>query len=426
MQFSTITRKVFRVVLVLLGLIILYVAFLWLRPDEALNPAAEAFYQVQAAPIPDEQNATLALSGITAPAGVDVIGHGKRIKKIYTDTRDPKSAWEQVRMLGSHDFVYPPEVECWLNSSALKGANENKCVSAERLAGIIHESPHLARYKQIQNMTQFERRAIFRGHILISLNKLLHAEILLNLQQGRAEIGYQKWRSNHMFLNGLSAASGTWVITAINLVNESLSFAMLDDLLRRAPMLVVAHEEELTQMLARKDIEHFNLDDIMRAEEEIVRNDSNPILDAFRRPNYQTNRQYDYAQAFLHAARTKPANVARSVNAVSRAFTDLSFASIDYTNLINAVLSKLYIRGQLKTGELLSSMHANIALQRLNMLRIQIVKAKKSDAEIDAFLQAASFELRNPFDGKPMQWDAVKRTIAASIPGEERQYTISL
>ena len=67
-----------------------------------------------------------------------------------------------------------------------------------------------------------------------------------------------------------------------------------------------------------------------------------------------------------------------------------------------------------------------IALQRPNMLRIQIVKAKKSDAEIDAFLQAASPELRNPFDGKPMQWDAAKRTIAALVPGKERKYTISL
>ncbi|MBC7625223.1 MAG: hypothetical protein H7232_17790 [Aeromicrobium sp.] len=426
MQLSTITRNFFRVVLVFLGLIILYVAFLWLRPDEALNPAAEAFYRVQAAPIPDEQNATLALSGITAPAGVDVIAHGKRTKKIYAETRDSKSAWEQVRMLGSHDFVYPAEVECWLDANALKGANENNCASAERLTEIIRESPHLARYKQIQNMTQFQARATFSGRPLISLNKLLGAEILLDLQQGRAEIAYQKWRANHLFLNKLSAAGGSWVITAINLVNESISFAMLDDLLRRAPMLVDSHEEELTKMLARKDIEHFNFAEIMRAEEEIVSAESIPILDAFKRPNYQTNRQYDYSQAFLRAARTEPANVARSVNAVSRAFTDLSFASIDYTNLINAVLSKLYIRGQLKTGELLSSMHANIAMQRLNMLRIQIVKAKKSDAEIDAFLQAASPELRNPFDGKPMQWDAAKRTIAASIPGEERKYTISL
>ena len=422
----TIARKIFRFVLVFLGLIILYIAFLWVRPDEPLNPAAKVFYQVQAAPIPDEQNATLALTGITAPAGVDVIAHGKRIKKIYADTRDAKSAWEQVRMLGSHDFIYPPEIECWLDSSALKSAYGKECASAERLAAIIQESPHLARYKQIQNMTQFQAGAIFRGQILISLNKLLRAEILLDLEQGRAEIAYQKWRANHLFLDSLSAAGGTWVMTAISLVTENISFAMLDDLLRRAPTLVVTHEEELTKMLARTGIEPFNLNEIMRAEEEIVRTQSIPMLDAFRRPNYQTNRQYDYAQALLRAARTDPANVTRSVNAVTREFTDLSFASADYTNLINGVLSQLYIRGQLKTGELLSSMHSMIALQRLNMLRIQIVKAKKSDAEIDAFLQAASPELRNPFDGKPMQWDAAKRTIAALVPGKERKYTISL
>lgn len=426
MKLFSIARKIFRVVLAFLGLIVLYIAFLWLRPDEALNPAAKAFYQVQAASIPDEQNATLALAGITAPAGVDVIAHGKRIKKIYAETRDSKNAWEQVRMLGSHDFMYPQEIECWLDSNALKWAYEKECANAERLAAIIHESPNLARYKQIQKMTQFEPRATFRGQILITLNKLLWAEILLDLEQGRAEIAYQKWRSNHLFLHRLSDAGGTWVMTAISLVTESISFAMLDEMLRRAPTLVVTHEEELTKILARTGIEQFNLNEIMRAEEEIVRNDSVPMLDLFRRPNYQTNRQYDYAQALLRAAKTGPANVEQSVNAVTNEYTDLSFASADFTNLINGVLSQLYIRGQIKTGELLSSMHSRIALQRLNMLRIHIVKAKKSDTEIDAFLQAASPELRNPFDGKPMQWDAAKRTIAASVPGKERKYTISL
>lgn len=432
MQTPTLFRKIFRASLICGSLVALYVMFLLVRPDEELLPAAKAFYAVRAATIPDEQNAAIGLFGIYAPAGADVMAHGKRVQQIYGPTGAWNQAFPQPEKLGSLDFKSAPEIDCWTNAKGEKRIESRECASPERLATIIRDNIHLARYKEIQKLPYADLGA-YKAHAVIGVNKLLHAEIMLDFEQGRVEEAYRKWRDNYAFIGKLHAANGTWVMTAVGLINEGLSYSALDEMLRAAPQLIDAHYDELGDLLKPGSLARYNLPSIMRAEEKMAQLLPNSDVHwatsvwlPFHRPNYHTNRQYEFAQAFLRVANGDPANLPASATNSLAEYSRIDFSSIDYTNLVNSITSRVVIAGQLKTGELLLNMHSKIALQRLYTLRLQIAKAKIQDAEIASFLAAAPVGLHNPFDGKPMQWDGAKRTLSFSIPGKRLAYVATL
>ena len=434
MQTSTLFRKIFRASLICVSLVALYVLFLLVRPDEELLPAAKAFYAVRDVMIPDEQNAAIGLFGLYAPVEADVMAYGKRAQQISARSPASNETFQQTEKLGTLPFKSTPEKECWINAHGGKRIESATCALPERLASILRDNVHLARYKEIQKLSYADMGA-YRAGGVIGVNELLHAEIMLDVELGRSEQAYQKWRDNYAFIGWLHAANGTWVMTSVGLIIESLSYAALDGMLRAAPQLIAAHYDELRTLLTPSDLSRYNLPAIMRAEEKLaqlllITSDMhwpNSLWLPFHRPNYHSNRQYEFAQAFLRVAAGDPANLPANATSSLAEFSRIDFGLIDYTNVVNSITSRLFLAGQLKTGGLLENMHGIIAQQRLYTLRLQIAKEKIPDAEISSFLAAAPVGLYNPFDGKPMQWDSTKRTLSFSLPGGRRwAYAASL
>jgi hypothetical protein len=414
------------------SVLVLYVLFLLVRPDEELLLAAKAFYAVRDRTIPDEQNAAIGLFGLYAPAGADVMAHGKRVQQISARSQAWNEAFQQSEKPGSLDFKYTAEIECWLVANGGERVESKECASPERLATILRDNTHLARYKEIQKLPYADLGA-YKAQAVIGVNKLLHAEILLDVEQGRTEEAYQKWRDNFAFIGSLQAANGTWMMTAVGLIYEGFSYSALDGMLRGAPQLIEAHYDELSALLKPGSLARYNLPAIMRAEEKMAQllpssdmHWATSLWLPFHRPNYHTNRQFEFAQAFLRVADGNPANLPMRATSSLAELSRVDFGSIDYTNAINSVSSRLFIAGQVKASELLLNMHGKNAQQRLYTLRLQIAKEKIPDAEIASFLAASPVGLHNPFDGKPMQWDGAKRTLSFSIPGKRSSYIATL
>jgi hypothetical protein len=439
-------KTIFRAILILVALVITYLIFLVVRPDEALRPEVAAFYaetKMAIPVVPDEKNARIGLLGINAPATENFIAVGKKIKQIYSERENWSDANARVRTLTSNDTIKSQlsatseAVDCWINrdenSPGITRQQTPTCASPAQLADILQTNVAYQRYLQIQKMAVAPVDAPAQFQPLITLNKLSYAAVLLDLENNQYEAAYQKWRDNFVFLAKLTKQNEDLIGVAVNLVNEGLNFAALDDLLHIAPTLAITHRDELTALLAPVSIAHYNIPNIIRGEGRFVQNGVDSywaekyplqerVVKTLSRPNYLANRHYQYSQPLLKAATLPPLEMQAAFDSQ---LSKSTFA-IDPFDPANSALLRYHASAQSKFGSLLMSMHAKLAQRKLNTLRLDIIQNKLSDADIEAFVQQAPAELRNPFDNQPMRWNAKTRTLYAPVAGREYAPSVRL
>jgi hypothetical protein len=436
-------KTIFRALLILVALVITYLIFLVVRPDEALRPEVAAFYAETASGISsvaDEKNARIGLLGINAPATENFIAFGKKIKQIYSESENSEVENEIVRTQDSIKIqlsAVSEAVDCWINrddvSPGITRRQTPNCASPAQLAEILQTNVPYQRYLQIQKMAVAPIDAPEKLQPLITLNKLSYAAVLLDLENNQYEGAYQKWRDNFIFVTTLTKQSEGLISVAVNLVNEGLSFAALDDLLHIAPSLAVTHRDELATLLAPVSIAHYNIPNIIRGEGSVVQEGIDDywaekyplrarVIKTLTRPNYLANQHYQYSQPLLKAVMLPPLEMQA---AFEKQFNDDKFA-INLLDPANTALLRYHMQSQSKFGNLLMSMHSKLAQRKLNTLRLDIIQNKLSDGEIEAFLQRAPAELRNPFDDQPMRWNSKTRTIYAPVAGREYAPSVRL
>jgi hypothetical protein len=415
-------KFIFRSLFILPVIGMVYVVFLLFRPDAALSQAANALLNQPQKPIADKDNVTLALYGLQAPLNADSTSYGRALKSAFENGESLK---DKESVLGVLPFSLPDEIRCWVGALDVPRSDKPDCASADRLEKILRESVHLQRYRALQKLSGVESELPARAQQIIDLQKLHTADVMLDMEQGRVEIAYQKWRDNHVFLAKMSSAGGAWLSVAINLVNEGLSLALLDDLLKAAPTLARSHHAEIIQLMSTSAMQRYDMQKIMAAEMKFLQgNTKNIFSDAglykpnfaahlvrpFINENYLLNNYADYATQFL-ATTSKNSNVPTALNQVREQNTHVSLSSIDFLNPVNSVLGKKWIADGNKTVELFNSMQNKESLQRLNILRLQIARDGIADENIPMYLKTLPKTLLNPFDQTSAVWDSVKREL---------------
>jgi hypothetical protein len=423
MPIKTLTTKITlkRVLYSLVALIILLL--IWagfaLFYDESPDVGRDAFYAISANQTPDNQNLAIAISGINAPEGKDSIKHGRFLIDASKNdlTRDAArflaNGAAKLNFVGKRD-----EFECWLDDKLEKTASN--CASVKRLkALILANKTLLARYQQLYTMPHWQGSTFGGGQTIINLNVLLAAEIKLDVDEGRQELAYQKWRSNFQFVSRALATQSTMIERAIFLVADDLCLGSLEYLLTSSSQTSTKHYDELQTLLKPNSLNRYNLKGMLRADYALINNEfmtKQQHID-YVHPNFIRNRIYRMQMEFLESAH-KPPNTFSSTNEqfIKKYKETQSVFDINWLDPFNSFLANKIMGGLPRGFELIKSMHHhNGTINALNLIT-QIRLKNIDSADVQNYINLAGTEFNNPYTGKPMQWNAEKKAIIFTNP----------
>lgn len=216
------------------------------------------FYASAQKSVPDTQNLAIAISGLNAPAGKNTVEHGRFLIDASNNYLTADAARfiangpAKLNFVGKRD-----EFECWLDDQLIKTAAN--CASTERIKALLVANKTLySRYLQLHTMPSWQGSTFGGGQSIIDLNVLLSAEIKLDIDEGKPEIAYQKWRDNFVFINRVLSADNTLIDRAIFLVVDGFSLGSLEYLLFKSPDVGLLHIDELNILLKPSGLEKYN------------------------------------------------------------------------------------------------------------------------------------------------------------------------
>ena len=396
-------------------------AFLHVEKPDA---GRDAFYANSQSNIPDNQNIAIALAGLNAPAGADMIKHGRFVVDTLHKTQSDVDAKKIIAAVGQLDFVgMSDELECWIPSTEQYA--DKKCASAERVKLLIAKNKELlTRYKSMYNMPNW-RGVSGNGKYVIDINRLISAEIMLDLANGDADNAYIKWRDNHAFISRVLKQDGTMIERAIFLVDDGINLISLENILFKSPEISITHFEELNRLLKTNKLERYNLKGMLRADYTFITDEMSKLrqnLDDAKSLNmdYIKNRFYRFHFEFLSRAQLPPSTLDSSISEMGDKYElSTNIFNFDWLNPLQSILANMLISGQTRGFHLVKSMHSKDALIKLLNLSINIRQQKIPEAEMQTFLNNAGSEYNSPFTNKPMQWDATKKVIYFIEPSSE-------
>ena len=393
-------------------------AFLHVEKPDA---GRDEFYANSQSNIPDNQNIAIALAGLNAPAGADMIKHGRFVIDTLHKTQSDVDAKKIIAAVGQLDFVgMSDELECWIPSTEQYA--DEKCASAERVKLLIAKNKELlTRYKSMYNMPNW-RGVSGNGKYDIDINRLISAEIMLDLANGDADNAYIKWRDNHAFISRVLKQDGTMIERAIFLVVDGINLISLENILFKSPEISITHFEELNRLLKANKLERYNLKGMLRADYMFINNEmfiENKDIKTMN-VDFIKNRYYRYQLDFLNHTQMPPSTFDNSVIEMHEKYKlRTNVLKFDWPNPLEKVLANLIISGQLNGFSLVKSMHSKDALIKLLHLSINIRQQQIPETDIQSFLNNAGSEYSSPYTNKPMQWDATKKVIYFIEPSSE-------
>ena len=389
----------------------------------------DAFYASDTKPIPDNQNIAIALDGLNAPAGVDIIGHGRFITDTYNKIDNKEQAKKIIEAKGLLAFVGDTEaLDCWLDDAHI--GEYKTCADAAQVKALIASNDELLqRYTHLNTLKHWQGNLEFSGQLVLNLNRLLAAQVKLDIDEGRLEQAYQKWRDNFLFINRASRQESNMISRAIFLVTESLNLNVLEYYLFKSPETAILHGEELSILLKPSSLARYNLKGVMRAEYKLFDENLFSKTEAVKgfQPEYFRNRLYRFQLDYLNRAQWPPATFDKSRAEMNAQYDlNMNIFSFDWLNQRHSVISKSMTGGFANSFELVKSMHFKNAHINLLNLSFKIRQQKIADADIQTFLNQAGADYYNPFTNQPMRYDADKRTLVCEEPSSQNKVKVRL
>lgn len=391
---------------------------------EKPDPGRDAFYAADTKPIPDDQNIAIALAGLNAPAGVDIIKHGRFVIDAYKQTDSNKIAETLIAQKKEISFTgKPDELLCWVND-AFKKIPKN-CASAARISAFLIENKLLLnRYADLQKLP-YSQGVIKNVMTVIHVNELLAAEIKLDIKNKKSEAAYQKWHINHQFINRVFAQEGGLVNRGLFLSLYEISLDTLEFMLFESPNITKQHADELLITLKPSGLEKYNIQGMLKLEHNskqkyVTKMHSTSVK---IQPEYIANREYRVNLDFLKEAQKLPFTFEESQNKLFEQYyysAGNDYLDINWLNPLNSILSKVVVNNVLKGFRFVELMHSKNALVKLLNLKIRIQQQNIVDADIQAFLNNAGSAYLNPFTNKPMRWIATKRVLICDKPNSDK------
>lgn len=389
--------------------------------DESPDPRIDRFLGPTRPAVADERNAALALAGVAAPSGGDPIEHGrfvvKTIWEAYYVNREPWTrTQEKINFPGTLKLKLGGDaLGCWVDPALARF--HGKCASEAEVRAMLAEDAELiSRYQRAIALPEFSGR-LYNGVFFLDLNKALVAQVRLDLKDGRPAIALSRWRANQEFVARALKSQGTWVDKAILLVAQGTGFQALEAILQQRFPIAEREYETLERLLRPEGLVAYDVEGTLRAEYDMFRPIFEPPAEVkfWIHREFIRNRFHRFSAAFAEAGKAPPGEMERAFDRVER--DHVRGWSIDYLfDPLNAFYVRALLGGQLRAWEMLKQMHLLEGHKGLLALRLEIHRRKLADHEIPALL--ARSELREPYSGQPMKWNAEKRTIYFAIPGE--------
>ena len=422
-------KSIFKIALPILTLIVLltisWVAYINLRGDEVPDAGRDAFYASFTAVIPDSQNLAVAISGINAPVGTDIISHGRFVNNAFQiDLLSSSLKRKMIDDIGIKFTGKRGEFDCWVDDVTSKTA-EN-CASKERINKLLEENKILiGRYKKLYQIPNWKGLTSSGGQTLLDINKLLFADIKLDIDAGKYEVAYQKWKANTVFINHVLKQETTTIEKAIFLVIDGFNTGSLEYLLLKQPQIMNNNYQELRGLLKPVGLTRYNLQGMLRAEYYFLEDNLFRKLNAEKNvhDNYLRNRIYRVHNDFLNEAQKSPFTFKESQSKLHQRyyFGRYQFWNVDLLDPQHSLISNMVINSFLHSFNLVASMQSKSGLTKLLNLKINIHQLKVADADIQTFLNSSGSEYFNPFTNKPMRWDAEKRMLVCDRPDSENK-----
>ena len=389
----------------------------------------DAFYASDTKPIPDNQNIAIALAGLNAPAGSDIIGHGRFATDTYNKIDNKEQAKKIIEAKGLLAFVGDTEaLDCWLDDAHI--GTYKTCADATQVKTLIASNDELLqRYTHLNELKHWQGNLEFSGQLVLNLNRLLAAEIKLEVDEGRPEQAYQKWRNNFLLINRAIRQESTMIHRAIFLVTEGFNLSSLEYCLFKSPEMAILHGEELSMLLKPSGLARYNLVGIMRAEYALFNESLFSQTETMKgfQPEYFRNCIYRFQLDYLNRVQLPPATFDKSRAEMNTQYgLNMNIFNFDWLNPRHSVISKLMTGGFANSFELVKSMHfKNVQIKLLN-LSLKIRQQKIADADFQAFLNQAGVDYYNPFTNQPMHYDADKRTLVCEDPSSQHKVEVRL
>jgi hypothetical protein len=415
---KTVFKSILYFALSVIFIIAAWAAYIYFRGDEKPEAGRDAFYAVNEKPVPNNQNLAIAITGLNALEGKDSIKHGRFLIEASKNdlTRDAArflaNGPAKLNFVGKRD-----EFDCWLDDKL--GKTAINCASVERLKALLLANKTLLdRYQQLYTMPNWQGSTFSGGQTIIDINVLLAAVIKLDVDEGRPEIAYKKWRDNFVFISRALAAKNTMIERTIFLVADSLSLKSIENVLLKSPEISTQHYDELQYLLNPSGLDRYNIKNMLRADYEFINNEFTTKQQHiyYVHPNFIRNRIYRMQLDFYESAQKSQSTFAKTSERFNQQYKSQNIFNINLCDPFNSYLANKIVGGLPIGFELIKSMHHhNATMSALNLLTKIRVNNIES-ANIQAFINKAGPRFNNPFTEKPLQWNAEKAAIIYQNP----------
>lgn len=425
-RFKSILKYFLTALTFIVFIVICWAAYVYFKADETPDAGRDAFYARSETPVPDDQNLAVAISGINAPIGTDMITHGRLVINTYQiDLLSSALKNKLVNDIGIKFIGKREEFDCWLDDALEKTADN--CASEKRIRELLLENKLLiGRYKKLYQIPNWQGVSNSGGQTLLDVNRLLAADIKLDIDAGNADLAYQKWKANYVFTKHVLYQENNMIEKAIFLVIQGFCLNSLDYLTLKSPEIITKNKDELFALLKPTGISNYNLHGMAKAEYHLYEDYllSKTVAEPRIHTNYIRNRIYRMQADFLKEAEKLPFTFGESKKTLHKRyyFGRYQLWNLDLLDPINSLLSKMGTNGFLNGFNLVASMHSKSALIKLLNLKIKIQQQNIQDTNIQDFLNNAGDEYLNPFNNKPMRWDTSNRTLVCDKPNTDESH----
>lgn len=398
--------------------------------DERPDSRRDAFVDVPEERIPDARNMAVGIVGLNAPRGADFMQHGAQLKTLYEqhlpwgDLQEKIHGGDELKLTVDSD-----QIRCWIEPDWDWG--KSACLPFEQAPRVLKQNGELlARYKSLYKLHS-NVNVGYNALTLIDLTKLAVAEIHLDLRRGAHDAAYAKWRDNLRFTRNYLHGRDTWIGKSVGMVNLGISLSVLDDIVAAKPVIVQTHYRELLELLKPEGIELINPAGLARAQylglEGLVKYpDTRPrefeewidrLARVLGQPNRTANAFLNYSTDYVETLRQPWAALPDRLASMRRRY--VSFGWNDLIDPFGSLFFLRHVYWQLKPSSTLMQVHWMDGRLRLATLAVHIVHERVDDRNVEAFLAKAGPELRDPFSGKPMRWDAENGRVYLTDPEDK-------
>lgn len=410
---------------------IILVSLAWLGRgyffDETPADGRKDFYQNINRHIPDEKNLAIAISGLDAPAGENIIAYGRRmidsqylVANRASDNKDSNKT-DKLQIVWIEDQHL---TDC-TQENAIEIRND-ECTSPQYANELIEKNKILLnRYTDLYQILDWQGDSHEENALTLGLNVLLSAQNKLLINQQKFELAYQQWKNNHLFIMHTLKQELPFGSQLSFQFAYRTSLKTLEHLIYKSPKILSAHYSELSNILKPHGLKSFNLKGMLRADYGIFDKTLSNVENAEKTVSVERmrNRLYYFHLEYLKLAKLPAKKSSKHFSELAnthRTSSDSRIVTfIKYFLPYGATdhLFNVMIMGQLLAfDELIDEMHTNNAISHLLNLRNQIKLQNVQEADVRKFLKSSSKDLYCPFTERPMAFDKKSKTLYCENP----------